>query len=255
MKIFRRCVKVIAEARRVVVGIEDDFHCYKVEMSHDGERVTRAEGTALRTPYTTCPSAMARIKELEGKLISSAAMLGAGVDAHLQCTHAYEAAIVALAFSDCEGIHVFEIEVPDRIFSGANELTEGRASRSSFGSTILRLSENGQEILSWQIEGDEVNGSLLEEPKNLRRMNHWPEYQEGNVKQRAVFQMARRSAHVSLGRYGQPKSSSELRDVALGACWAFQPERIDRGVHVDDSSIDFTHQRELLLVDTLVIEK
>jgi len=96
---YRRRVRM----RRVddhvsVCDLEDDFHRFRVTITHDRERVLRAEGESLRFPWSTCPDAAGPLHALEGMPLSIRITAASQhTDPRANCTHMFDAAALAIA--------------------------------------------------------------------------------------------------------------------------------------------------------------
>lgn len=100
---FRRAILLDAVAPGVVRGeVEDDFHHFIVTLRHDGDRVTGADGSALRHPWSRCPMATDALRAIVGLPVSTDPT---AVYRHLdplgQCTHMFELAGLAVALAGC----------------------------------------------------------------------------------------------------------------------------------------------------------
>ena len=64
--IFRRRLRLIAEAGQVRAGLEDTNHAMRLVLRHDGERVTDVEPRMTRIPVSTCPGAAGPLRAFVG---------------------------------------------------------------------------------------------------------------------------------------------------------------------------------------------
>lgn len=95
---FRRAIRILAETGCTTAEIEDDFHHFIVTVRHDGERVTGAEGKAIRYPWSQCPMAVGALPDLAGlALTTDATAVYRQTDPLGQCTHMLEVAGLAIA--------------------------------------------------------------------------------------------------------------------------------------------------------------
>src|SRR3546814_18718145 len=73
--------------------VEDDYHCMRVTLHHDGMIATRIEPELLRAPWTTCPGASAQLVEtFTGVALADFPARG---DKPLNCTHLPDFALLA----------------------------------------------------------------------------------------------------------------------------------------------------------------
>ncbi len=63
---YRRAIRIAADGDTVTAEMEDDIHHFGISLSHAGGVVTAISGSALRTPWTICPGALAELDGLEG---------------------------------------------------------------------------------------------------------------------------------------------------------------------------------------------
>jgi len=114
---YRRAIRLRAEPGRATAEIEDDFHHFAVTVLHDGERVTGAEGQAVRYPWSQCPMAAGALPALAGLAVTTDPT---AVYRHLdplgQCTHMLE--VAGLAVSQAArgiGARRYDVTVTDPI--------------------------------------------------------------------------------------------------------------------------------------------
>jgi hypothetical protein len=95
---FRRAIVLAAQPGLATGEVEDDFHHFAVRLAHDGERVTGAEGRAIRHPWSACPEAAAALAQLVGYPLSAHPVeIYRRLDPLGQCTHMLETAGLAIA--------------------------------------------------------------------------------------------------------------------------------------------------------------
>ncbi len=140
--LFCREIHVRIERGRAVGELVDDFHHFRATIEHDGERIHRAVGEALRIPWQTCGSAVDPLRRLEGQRLASTARERARQSAaRLQCTHLYDAACIAAARAGRRASSVvYRMLVPDRV--------DGRCRAT--------LDRDGRNALAWELEGHTV---------------------------------------------------------------------------------------------------
>jgi hypothetical protein len=140
--IYRRRIRLRASEGRASGELEDDFHHFSALIEHDGDRVTRAGGEAIRVPWTTCPGAVGALAALEGvRLTPNLHRLAREVELRAQCTHLFDAATLAIALAasgrkQC----VYDVEVPEPVD----------------GAMRVRLHRDGEPLLEWQLESFRV---------------------------------------------------------------------------------------------------
>ena len=136
--IYRRRIRLMAESGSASAELEDDFHHFVARIEHDGERVTRVTGEAVRFPWTTCPGAVLPLAVLEGTVLTrDLQRLSAEVDLKSQSTHLFDAATLAIALVASGRSHcVYDAEVPE----------------PRDGVMSVRLSRDGKSLLEWRLK-------------------------------------------------------------------------------------------------------
>ncbi len=231
--IFRRRIIVDATANAVHGGVEDDFHHYEICLEHDGSAVTSVTAKSIRTPFTTCAEAGNQLALLNGHRISTRP---SGLpDAHHQCTHMFELAVVALAQAVRGGRRQYDIAVPLRALGGHGSAT---------------LHRDGILLFAWTLDGDLVTTPPPYAGQNVRGLVRWAEVECDDETLEAV-RVLRRGIHVSSGRSVPPDLYVDAADVTLarGACYVFQPVRVERGMGGLDNRRDFSADSTALLRD------
>ncbi len=235
---YRRRILLRAEGRRVTGDLEDDFHRFRVHVEHDGERVVRAEGEALRFPWTSCPGALVPLARLEGmRLALSSRAAHDHTDPRAQCTHLFDLAGLAIAHaSRGPGTRDYEIEVPDRV--------EAR--------TRATLRRDGQPFLHWEIEGSRI---VAPEPFAGRstRAGFLAWVQETLAPDLAEAALVlHRACSISLGRLydmDAVEGPSAFGLMAGGVCHTFSPGTMEQARRIVGSARDLSREPEALLAD------
>ena len=142
--IYRRRIRMTGSEGRVRAELEDDFHHFAVTLGYADGAITRAEGEAIRYPWTTCPGATEPLRRLEGLPLSrSLGAPGRALNAREQCTHLFDVACLAITHAASgRASRQYDIEIPDRV--------KGR--------TTVRLSRDGELRLAWDLDGMEILG-------------------------------------------------------------------------------------------------
>jgi len=110
---FRRRLRVATGPDWVRSALEDDYHCMRVTVRHDGRLATAVHGEMLRAPWTTCPGAPAQLREtFEGVALSDFAARG---DKTANCTHLHDLALLAAAHAFDAQPLVYDIYVADPV--------------------------------------------------------------------------------------------------------------------------------------------
>lgn len=228
MMIFRRrigiCSTHLGVRGEVRAAVEDDFHHFRVRVLHEHGRVERADGWAVRHPYSTCPLAAAQLSKLHGTLLGPVAhSVTRPVDAREQCTHLLDLAGLAIAAAARSIAHRwYEVRVPRRVA----------------GRTLATLDQDGVRMLAWNLLDTTIEGPAPYAGVSLREgMAAWALGQL-DVETAEAALILRRCALISLGR--TKDLDAQLHAEPTGRCFVQQPERATQGLRVVGSMLDFT---------------
>jgi hypothetical protein len=236
--IYRRRIRLVADGSSVTADLEDDFHRFGVDLVHDGSQVVSVRGRAHRFPWTTCAAAVGPLTALEGMPLSTdATAAGAWTNPRHNCTHLFDLAGLAVAHAGAgRDRRQYDVEVPDRDGDGLT--------------TNPRLWRDGSLVLSWRLRhltiedphpfaGVALRGSFM----RWARESLDPDTAEAAV-------VLRRACEISYGRLQDLDAydvASDLGDVMLGTCHAFQPGTIEVGIRRKGSGRDFSESPDGLL--------
>jgi Protein of unknown function (DUF2889) len=204
---FRRRFRITPRAGFVRSEVEDDYHHMAVEVQHDGETAKAVDPVMVRAPWTTCPGAVAKLRETFVG-IALKAFAGRG-EKRENCTHLYDLAILAAAHADDPEVLVYDILVSDAV--------DGRRG--------VELRKNGEAVLGWV-----DSGRTLIEPAELAgvpldKLRPWIESLDPALREFArVLQWG---AMVANGRRRPIANQSDARRLGVGMCYTFQEQRID----------------------------
>jgi len=237
--VFRRAFRLVADPRRVVADLEDDFHRFRVVVDHDGERVRRVAAETIRYPWTECAAAAAKLRALEGMPLSrrqSAA--GRHADPRTNCTHLFDVATLAIAHAAAgRARRRYDVEIPDR--------RDGR--------TRARLARDGAPLLAWDVEGATV---VAPEPYAGLELGGigfllWTEKRLDPEAAEAAL-LLRRACFISLGRtrdLDAARDASVYAVFAPGSCHTFTPVVAERALRIRGATLEFSEHPERLLAD------
>jgi hypothetical protein len=238
--VYRRRI-VLEAGDGVVTGeLEDDFHHFRAVLHHDGTRITRARGEALRMPWTTCGDAAAQLRSLEGAPVTrSLIAVAKHTNPRLQCTHTFDAATLAVAHAARQredgGASVtrrYAVDIPDRIS----------------GRTAPELRRDGALLLRWELDRQQIESP---EPFAGRALGggafaRWCEESFPPDAAEAA-QVMRRACHISMGRiysFDEIPNATLFAGASGGACHTFQPGVVERAHRVKGSGRDFSDAAE-----------
>jgi hypothetical protein len=95
--VFRRRIRLRADAGRVTVELEDGNHGFRLRLHHDGHTVTGIDADTLRHPFGTCAEAVLPLREFVGhRLAAGAKSLRERLDPGAHCTHLFDMAMLAV---------------------------------------------------------------------------------------------------------------------------------------------------------------
>jgi len=224
----------LREEGSVLALLDDTNHAMWARIHHDGVRVTAAEGQTVRAPNSNCPAAANALRELIGLPLSlpRAELFGEGRPFR-NCTHLFDCAALAMEQSlRDEAMRTYDIVIPDE--TDRPVLAE-----------VLR---NGAPLIRWHVSKGKVTQFAPEPPVPI--MKGFTAWAIANLagEERDAALLLQRAYLVSGARMWVVDRSPGLPITALpelfGACYAYQPERVENGVqtvgYVIDVSAGFT---------------
>lgn len=251
---YRRRIVLHAHERMVRAGLEDDFHHHEVTLRHDGKQVTAIEGEAIRTPWSSCAGARALLARLAGAPITADIHEVAGLPrASEQCTHWYDLALLAIAQAARGGRRQYDVLVRDR--TGRKDAAQLGADGTVTGTpriggrTRVDVRRDGELIVSWDMEGEEILDPPPYAGWNVRGVLKWVK-ENCDADTVEAVRVLRRGIQVSGARglqLARPNRAAEHPALVLGACYAYQADRIQEAIRNADSERDFSTDPEVLL--------
>lgn len=238
--VYRRRILLEATGDTVTGELEDDFHHFRATLRHDGGRVVETEGEALRMPWTTCAAAMLPLERLKGLPLSRSLLTTARhTDPRMQCTHAFDAASLAVAHAarmledpGASALRRYAVDVPDR----------------RGGKTRASLRRDGELLLEWEL--DRVR---IESPESFRGRSlsgggfaAWAE-QSLSPDGAEAAQVMRRACVISIGRiyaFDRIPHARLFAGASGGACHTFQSEVIPQASRMLGTTRDFSDTGE-----------
>jgi hypothetical protein len=221
--------------------MEDESHRMQVTVTHDGTRVTDLETESRRIPWSACPNAGFKLRDLIGLPLRRMHET-TGQDVKLHCTHLFDLTRVAIARAKVGASVQYDIAVEDRI----ERRTHGE---------ILR---NGQSVLRWDVSHRSVTGPDPFIGHVLVGAPQWPsglddDMLEAALVMRRVFMVAQiREPKAAVARTYGPTHTLDAEFLSkagiLGRCFTYQAET-GSGAHALHSWRDFAARRENLLAD------
>lgn len=234
---FRRRIiinkQVNASHVRVRAALEDDFHHFRVEVVCTDGCVTRVDAQGLRTPYSLCGQAAARLDQLVGMAVTPVAHEVTRVtDANEQCTHMFELAGLAVAAAARSALRrQYDVSVPMPLA----------------GLTHPALLRDGVPLLEWEVQGTVIQAPKLYEGVDIYRgMARWALGTLSADEAEAAL-VLRRCTGISKGR--GMKLDDQAHAVPNAHCFSQQPERATLALRMKGSTWDFASQPERLCLD------
>lgn len=235
--IFRRRIRLRRHPGLITGDLEDDIHAFSVRIAHDGEHIVDVTGTAHRYPMTTCPGAIAPLRQLVGAPLSpDSRSLGRHTDPRSHCTHWLDLAGLAVAHSQRENaVRQYDIAIPDTIA----------------GATVATLAVDGVEGLALELDGDTIAAPAPFAGRAITAgFARWAtDSLDGELREWALI--LQRGRFVSLSRAARSSQPPEgttgpNRGQPLGVCHSYS-EAVYPGADICAEMRDFTHYPDHLL--------
>ena len=257
MGIFRRTIRISGRPGEMRAELEDDYHRFAVDLSHDGERVLAVRGEAIRTPYDTCWLAPGALGVLEGLPLQPYASDFVRLsNSRAQCTHMYELAALA-------GSHAlrqaFAVTYAAEAFYPLGEEP-----------TPVTLYRDGHVLLDWQVRrppasgvdglsperlvaGDEIVSPEPYAGRPIRGLVAWARATLSPEMFDAVW-LFRRAIQISSARVMDLDAPGvDMVDLLFsrktGDCFTFQAANRQTTHRQRGSTLDFTSRPDGLLKD------
>jgi hypothetical protein len=214
--IYRRRVRLSLAPQRATAVVNDDFHAMWLRLFHDGTTIRDVESGMQRWPKTTCPGAIAVVREVIGLPLAVARRdFYGGGRAGRNCTHLIDLAFWATRqVLRGDGETVVDIAIPDPVRG------EGR----------MQATVDGRIAHDWR-----VRDAVIQAPAELAGLGVFTGFAvkaEGLLSGLALETawMLQKAAFVAQGRAyvvdGLPRRSARDEPHRAGACFAFtEPSR------------------------------
>ena len=217
---FRRRVLIEPGPGRVAVEFEDDWHRMAVTLHHDGAVARAVDSEMKRAPWTTCPGAMARLREtFTGERLAALARRG---EKTTNCTHLYDLALLAAAHAGEGQATTYEVEVSDPI--------DGRREAS--------VRRNGETALCWAMAGDRLVSPPELAGRRLFDLGDWIAGLDAAGQEAA--RLLRWTNIMAFGRQMEIPAGMSGERFGNGSCFTFQPERAEQTRRVADADRDLS---------------
>ena len=234
-RLYRRRIIGVASEFETVAAMEDDFHHFTVRVIHDGDRVTDLIAESVRVPWTSCPGAMERLKDLVGtRLRPGPEDPKRKIDMAQHCTHQFDLARFAIAQAARGGRRQYDVTIPDRIG----------------GKTVAEVTRDGAPVFQWHVEKLNVTAPPAFAGHSLAGRAVWL---EGSVPDDDALEAAlilRRALVIFRGRMPEYPTIKRADQVpgGFGTCFTYLPENASSGLWVMEEK-DFRDRPEAVLAD------
>jgi len=227
--VYRRRIELTAEDGRVVGELHDDFHHFRVVLTHDGTHILTAEGEAVRFPWSSCgrsPDALAAV--VGAPLTDRVSGLGEHADIRANCTHLFDTAALGVAHAAAGRAHrVYEVAVPDRDAEWITRPT---------------LDRDGERLLEWTVDRREILDPEPYAGVSLRQgFVEWADRTLDRETAEAAI-VLRRASMISFGRaqdLDAHETAGELGDIMSGTCFTFTPGVMETSIRMKGSTREF----------------
>jgi hypothetical protein len=228
---LNRAVRIAVAPGAVRAVVEDDFHHFRVALRHSAGSVTEIETESFRFPYSLCPDAGGRLRDLIGApLTTRASEVFKYTNARLQCTHQFDLAALAIAAAARQRDVSYRAHVPDFV---------DRRSRAT-------LSRRGACVLAWDVEGYALAGPDHYAGRDLGAgFTDWVANALDEDEAEAAL-VLRRAVFVSRGRRILPELNLRANARGGGGCWVQQPGRAEVARREHGSWRDFSSAADSL---------
>lgn len=229
-------LRAVASGGEVTSALEDDFHRFEVRLSHCDGIVTAVSGTSTRTPWATCPMAVANLAQFVGLPMAADSSPTRDGPYNVHCTHLYDLARFAIAQGLRGGARTYEIALPD-------DLGEPR---------VATMIKDGRLLLSWTLQGREIIAPPAVAGKPVGGRFVWPAEIANDADLTEAAGMMRRVLTTFRGRGGDYSDDTLASDLPsmVGVCFAYLPGIAEQGRRTLDER-DFTTRPEAMLGETI----
>ena len=225
----RRRIRLINETDTQTIGeLEDDFHHFRVELTHDSDNVLSLSGIVLRAPWSTCSEADQPLQMIVGKPLSTdSTAIGSYATPTSNCTHLFD--LTGLAISHAmqnEVVCQYDLMVTDPL----DEKQE------------LRLWKNGELLLDWLIQQGIIISPIDWEGVSLvGKFIAWAKDNLDPLTAEAAIAL-RRMTHISTGHginLDKLENGAEHTDGPIGRCYTYSTEVLIRAKRMRGTVRDF----------------
>ncbi len=206
----KRRIQLAASGAVATAELEDNFHHFRIAMTHGNGVIREVAGEAIRFPWGTCGGSVDVLRSLAGKPLAPLATLSQP-ERYQHCTHLFD--IVSLAV--------------DLVLRGGGERvyrTDVRV-RSDVGSVSATVRRDGDLVFDWRIENNTILGPARFEGVQIARLPHWGrEHLSADELEAAI--VLRRAIHIGPGIVRDLDQFEFISEMGYpSTCYSMQPER------------------------------
>jgi hypothetical protein len=217
---YRRRILIEPAPGRVTAELEDDYHRMVVTLFHRDGVVTDIESDMKRWPWTTCPGAMAQLRNtFLGQALADFVSRGQRT---ANCTHLHDLALFGAAHADEEAPVAYDIFVSDAV-DGARRAT---------------LQRNEIPVFDWTIRGDRFLAPADLKDLTIRELGGWIAAQDRPTAEAA--RVLRWASMVALGRGMTIPAGISATTIPGGTCFTFQPDMAAHSTRLPGADVDFS---------------
>ena len=234
----RRRIRLIKETENMTVGeLEDDFHHFRVELTHDMTKVLAVSGSILRAPWSTCSEANSPLQSIVGSPLSpDSTSIGNYAVPTSNCTHLFDLTGLVISHSVQEiPIRQYDLMVTDPVDDEQE----------------LCLWRDGELFLDWTIrEGVIISPEDWEGVSLIGKFIAWSKDNLDPHTAEAAIAL-RRMTHISTGHginLDKLDSGVEHTDGPIGRCYTYSNEVLIRAKRMKGTVRDFRKEEHASLM-------
>jgi hypothetical protein len=237
---YRRRILIEAiDDATVVANLEDDFHRFRLTLEHNGTRVVRLKGEAIRYPWSACPGADALLRRFEGlDLFESSTALAGHDDPKQHCTHMFDLTALVIPHALARRTtRQYDALIPDFVDRKSTP-------------TLWR---DGEVTLEWQTDRGTITGP---DPfSGVSMTSGFVRWVEANldVETKEAAMVLRRAWDIGRARGRDLDHMATAAELAPHLpptpCFTFQPGVVDRSKRMVGTARDFSDDPDRLLQD------
>ncbi|MFC4595752.1 hypothetical protein [Sphingobium tyrosinilyticum] len=217
---YRRRILIEPAAGHVTAELEDDYHRMLVTLRHENGLVTGVTSFMKRSPWTSCPGAIAQLEQtFTGQPLAAFAARG---EKTRNCTHLYDLAQFAAAHANADSPVAYDIHVCD----------------PDLGLRVASLDRNGKRLFDWTLDANGFVAPHEIAGKSVYDINGWIATLDSPDREAA--RILRWASMVANGRQMDIPAHSLADRFPLGTCFTFQPDVAANSRRRPDADVDLS---------------